>query len=201
MASLAMYRRRPSDTPPNMRIIARTLPYIHLSERADRLARIRWWQSWGFDPFEPVDMSDLADGEMTQEDWNAMVEQALRVGEPGYMMVPQGIIRAAGEVEFARQYLNEWPPYAAERGDWGSHPQHINAMQQYGVAQESDWGRATRVTFDQPVTVRDGESLVVRGNRAIAVQEYDPRTLRYRINGEWVDEIDLFNSVDDLPDM
>lgn len=189
MATLTMYRRVPRDTPANIRIIARTLNLHRInSSEIDALCRIRWWQSWGFDPFEPTDQDEafashigrpwvpasgivLDDVPLTQEGWNRMVEEALRVGEPGYMMVPQGTVRPAGE---EIHFQNEWP-------------------------------RVTRHTFPEPITIHDGESLLTRVDAAgqlqgLVIQEHDPLRNRYRINGEWVDEIDLFN-LDDLPDM
>lgn len=204
MGILTMYRRVPVDTPRSIRITARTLNLHRInSSEIDALCRIRWWQSWGFDPFEPVDPLQFrsqafaerygGDGQMTREDWARIAEQALRVGEPGYMMVPQGVIRAADEVSFERLYQNEWPPYANDRHT-------LNVQQQIGVLLESQWPRHT---FPEPIT--NGESLLTRIDAAgrlqgLVIQEHDPLRNRYRINGEWVNEVDLFNH-DDLPDM
>lgn len=59
--------------------------------------------------------------------------------------------------------------------------------------------------FPEPITVHDGESLLTRVDAAgqlqgLVIQEHDPIRNRCRINGEWVDEIDLFN-LDNIPDM
>lgn len=155
MATLRAYRLRP-DRIGNIRIVARTLNLHRINgSHEEALCRIRWWQSWGFDPFEPVDEMDWRTMQVINPgveidlpiDYQDLVDQALQVGEPGYTMMSQGVVRATEEVSFEQEYLNEWLPYATER--------HTEAIQQ---------ARVYRASFPQPLTVQAGQQLQVEWN-------------------------------------
>jgi hypothetical protein len=191
VATLRMFRLRPADTPTNIRIVARVVQNYPSAEMEQALARIRWWQSWGFDPFEMTYEEEFMNprlsqsaifaerygggeaAELTREDWARITGDALRAGEPGFMSMPQGLLRSAGEeITFRQEYQNEWPT-----SGWAM--ASAEAIQSNGITPETAWP--------------------YRINGRI-VEAHDPRTNDYLIDGEWVAESDLLN-LDDLPDM
>jgi hypothetical protein len=123
VATLRMFRLRPADTPINIRIVARVVQSYQSAEMEQALARIRWWQSWGFDPFEPTDEEEFYNRHQVRLR-NFDIEASAHLGEPGYMSMPQGrIMSVGGEISMP----NGWAMASAE------------AIQSNGITPETAW--------------------------------------------------------------